>query len=296
MAQSDAQIVGPHEVEILNSHGIGPKAFLGAGGESRVFAIDEHRILRIFHGQGPIRDDSVDRLLASWRGTDLGFTLPVVLEAGYTDGQSWTVDRRVPGRSLREALERGDREERRRLLGSALEVVSTLRRLPTGHDGFGLVAVPGAPRFTTLVDLLDERMDAGIAFGGGGFTALVPDLAAQRSRMRETLADREAVPHFVHNDICPGNLMARDGGASGVVDFSVHALAADPVMDLVGLVCMLGRYPGSDEDEVWLEGTLLDLLGGDGWLVEVYRRFYGAYYSMDPVCWQWGVSQFARPW
>ena len=221
MAQSDAQIVGPHEVEILNSHGIGPKAFLGAGGESRVFAIDEHRILRIFHGQGPIRDDSIDRLLASWRGTDLGFTLPVVLEAGYTDGQSWTVDRRVPGRSLREALERGD---------------------------------------------------------------------------RETLADREAVPHFVHNDICPGNLMARDGGASGVVDFSVHALAADPVMDLVGLVCMLGRYPGSDEDEVWLEGTLLDLLGGDGWLVEVYRRFYGAYYSMGPVCWQWGVSQFARPW
>ena len=285
---------GPDEAAILDRFGIGTDALIGAGGESRVFALDAERVLRVLGGPP---DLAVVDLVRGWTGVDRGVRVPAVLEVGRTGGQHWTVDVRVPGESLAGWLGRGQREARRRaVLAEYLDVAGCLRRLPIASGGFRALFVPDAvPAGATLVELLQERAEYGMAFGGNLLRGVLPDLDAILARLWADLGRRDAVPAFVHNDYFPGNVMTDGERITGVIDVSVHALAADPVMDEVGAACFveLVDYPDAGADAAWLSARLAERLGTDAWLVDAYRRWYALYYSMDPALLDWSVAGLA---
>ncbi|WP_203567522.1 phosphotransferase family protein [Aestuariimicrobium ganziense] len=280
---------GSGEAAILARFGIGPDALLGAGGESRVFALDDQRVVRIFGGRPNL--DVVGHL-ESLAGVDIGVALPEVLEHGELAGQHYTVDRRMRGVSLASWLAEGQSDEvRQQVLLDYLDVAARLRQLPIGDGGFrSLFIADRVPPGVTLVELLRVQAEVGLQWNGL-LRAAMPDLDQRFDDLLAALSSRDVEPAFVHADYFAGNVMVDDGRVSGVLDISVHALAADPVMDEVAAVCFLEHvhYPQAGADTVWLEEQLLARLGDEAWLVDAYRRWYALYYSMDEALLDWSV-------
>lgn len=292
MSLAQATRPGPDEPAILQRFGIDAGRLLGAGGESRVFALDADRVLRVFHPSHDDPDPRPARLLESWAGVDVGFTVPVVLDRGRQGRQHWTVDRRIPGRSLLDVLqETPDAASRHDLLVAALDVAARLRDLPIAPGPWRTLFTDDPPA-AGLAQLLDQRIGVALSGTWAELARRVPHLDRERERLREELAARDVVPAFVHLDFYPGNVLVDEGRVTGVCDISVHALAADPVLDEVGAVCLLTGYPAADDDSVRLQPVLEERLGSEAWLVDAYRRFYGFYYAMDPALLDWAARQF----
>ncbi len=294
MSVSRAVAPGPDEDAILAHFGIDRSRLLGAGGEARVFALDAGRVLRIVHAGDAPPDPRPAELLESWAGADIGVALPRVLDRGRTGRQSWTVDRRIPGRPLADVLRETPRaDRRRRLLLALVDAACHLRALPIGAGGFRALCTDDPPALG-LADLLDRRIGVATALTWTSLERRVPALGRERARLGEELSGREVAPAFVHLDLYPGNALVEGNTITGVCDISVHALAADPVLDEVGAVCLLDGYEGARQDSRVLRAVLAERLGDEGWLVDSYRRFYGFYYAMDAALLDWAGEQF-RP-
>ena len=285
---------GGDEPAILARFGVDDAALLGSGGEARVFALDSERVLRI---QGP-GDSAPDReladLLDSWSGCDVGVALPQMLSQGRLGAQNYSIERRLAGIPLSRWLaETADADRRQAALTSLLDVSERLRELPLPQPGFRRV-LGGSAAHGSLTELLAAQIEIGIHYSDGLLAQAVPDLDNRVSALLDLLSSREVTPSFCHADLVPANVLVDDDGhLTAVLDFSVHAVAADAVLDQVGAVAFLETtpYAGNTSDAAWLEGELRGRLGPDAWLIDAYRCFYALYYAMDHGLIAWSAEQ-----
>lgn len=289
--------VGPDEAALLSTFGTDPDALLGSGGEARVFALpDGAVVLRVYAPTDEPHPLPLRPLLDAWAGVDLGFALPRILDVGRRGSQSWTLEARLPGTPLDRWLAATDEAgARHRALVGLLDATARLQELPLLQPGFGRPWAPGE-RFGSLVALLAAQVDVGLALGGDGLRVLVPDVEEQVAALVHRLATRRVRPRFVHGDLAPANVLVGEGGeVTAILDFSVHALAADPVLDLVGAVAFVELTPYAHRlhDAARLEPVLAARLGADQWLIDAYRRFWALYYAMDPGLHPWCAAQLS---
>ena len=274
---------GLDEPTILDAFGLTSNALLGSGGGARIFALDAARVLRIQGSAEP--DRALARLLDSWKGVDLGFGLPQILEQHRSPRQSYSIDVRLPGTPLSQWLANTPYPHaRRRGLTSLLDAASRLRELPLPRPGFDRV-LSDEQRFQSLTELLAAQIEVGLRHSQGLLAAAVPGLDRHVDRLLQQLESRVVEPAFCHADLGPANVLVDDDGrVTAVLDISVHALAADPVLDQVAAVAFLELtpYPGNLDDAAWLQQELTRQLAADAWLIDAYRRFYALYYAMDP--------------
>jgi putative membrane protein len=133
----------------------------------------------------------------------------------------------------------------------------------------------------------------------------VPDVATVWNQLQSDLAQRAVAPALVHGDICPPNAYLSQGVqgpvVTGIADFSPHTVNADPLMDVAGALIFLELEPYADAaaDAAWLEAVAVARHGGEiGHWIDVYRRFYGFYFSnayeFDPTLYAWCLRQLGR--
>ncbi len=290
------------ELAVLDRFRITPDALLGGGSESRVFALDDDRVLRLqTPAAGPDVTAQRRALTDLWAGVDLGYAVPQVLDAGEFAGRRYTIERRIEGEELSSYLASGpDPTARRVTLERYLTAAMDLQRLPVPVAGFAQFIGPEAPRqFGSLSDLLAAQLHRTVGPVRPKLEADLPDLTERWQQLFTDLARRQGWPALVHGDYFPGNVLVRredDGSATitGVVDFSPHTLAADPLMDVAGAIAFLG-LDGSPGDEEWLTDLAVSRLGDEArhW-IEVYRRYYGFYFADDPAIYSWCVEQLRR--
>ena len=298
---------GPAEQAILQRFGITADTLLGAGSESRVFALpDGQHVLRVFDPPAPADDLEHDQpserwlrdLLAGFATRPIGLQLPVIVENGQTDGQSWRVDQRMFGSDLGAVLASiSSTADRRAVLLTYLDAAMSLWRLPVPTQQWARL-IKGPATFGSLAALLDDQLDRSSAHHDL-LAERVPDLEQQLARLRSELATRTCAPGLVHGDFGPSNVYAGADQTgvlrvTGVGDFSAHTLVADPLMDVVGAVGFLEleSYRDADSDARWLSGIAAERLGADARWIDVYRRYYAFYYSMDPAIIDWCARQF----
>lgn len=308
---------GPGEAEVLTHFGIGPDTFLGSGGESRVFALDESRVLRLFHGTptatlpeaAPTFPEPVERRLAhlytSWATTDIGIELPKILEHGTIAGRSFTIDRRMSGRDFSGWLSEAPRVERQQALISFLDAALQLHRLPLPDLGdgprFARLLGDAPATFDSLAALLDSQIERAQGDEFDQLKQQLPDADGMLARLRADIAERDCRPYLVHGDLCPPNAFVSrgpDGSAmvTGIGDFSPHTLATDPLMDVTAAIAFLEleHYAEAAADAQWLHQVVVERLGHDvaRW-IDVYRRYYAVYFSMDVSLHPWCLAQLA---
>jgi putative membrane protein len=297
------------EAELLAEFGTGRDQLLGAGGESEVFAIDHDRVLRLYRSrhEAPRRTASqLQVLYQSWAGSDIGLELPMILDMGERNGRFFTVDRRLSGRNFSGWLQHAALAERRPALISFLDATEGLQRLPSPVPGFARLIEEGAPQsFGTLVDLLSSMLRGPVHSSRTQLERDIPNVAEVWNRLHGELAQRSVAPALVHGDVCPPNAYLSRGPSgpvvTGIADFSPHTVHADPLMDIAGALIFLELEPYADAaaDAAWLEAVAVERHGGEivRW-IDVYRRFYGFYfsnaYAFDPHLYAWCRRQLSR--
>jgi len=306
---SDADSEANAEAEILARFGIGRDQLLGAGGESEVFALDEQRVLRLYRRGYTASDQTVEQLrhlFDGWEGIDVGLELPKIIDVGQLAGRFFTIDRRFSGQCLSSWLAHAEPDQRRQALTSFLDATERLPQLPSPIPGFARLIGEQAPRhFGSLGELLYNMLAGPVQASRAQLERDVPDVARVWSRLHADLAQRVVAPALVHGDICPPNTYLTLHGESwevtGIGDFSPHTVNADPMMDVAGAVAFLEleQYSGSASDSAWLEELAVQRDGPDvrHW-IDVYRRFYGFYFSdsfgFDPALYAWCLRQLRR--
>ncbi len=297
------------EAQLLAGFGTSRDRLLGGGGETEVFALDQDRVLRLYRAPHDKRDHTVpqlERLYAGWSGVDVGLEVPQILESGLRNGRSYTIDRRFSGRPFAPWLASAPQNERRSALITFLDATEKIKQLPSPVEGFARLVGEEAPdRFVDLGELLHNMLAGRIARSRDRLLRDLDEPGEAWDRLHAEIAERTVEPRLVHGDVCPPNayLSPGPGGpvVTGIGDFSPHTVNGDPMMDIAGAVIFLelGEYAAAADDAAWLQGVAVERHGPDTahW-IEVYRRFYGFYFSdtfeFDPSTYGWCLRQLDR--
>ena len=297
------------EAELLAALGTRRDQLIGSGGESEVFAVDHDRVLRLYRSrhEAPKRTAGQLRgLYESWRGTEIGIELPLIIDAGERNGRFYTVDRRFSGLNFSTWLQSADMTERRPALISFLDATEQLQRLPSPVPGFARLIGEGAPQqFGTLSELLAGMLGGPLQTSRAQLERDVPGIDEVWNKLHGDLAQRSVAPAVVHGDVCPPNAYISKGPegpvVTGIGDFSPHTINADPLMDVAGALIFLELEPYADApaDAAWLEAVAVERHGREivRW-IDVYRRYYGFYfsnaYAFDSTLYAWCLRQLSR--
>lgn len=285
---------------ILQKFSLSENDLLGFGGESRVYAIDGERVLRVYN-RGAERG-YVNRLREFYRSLNnhgLPFETPVVLEIATEGGLLFTIERRIQGRRLTDFLKEATGEARTRALVSYVQTAARIKELPFQADRFGELLVPEPLLRPAWPAYLAARARRSLSQCEADFAKDVPGLADIVPAWEQSLALVAGVtsPQLVHGDYFPGNLMVDStGSVTAVIDFSPMSVAGDYRLDILCALILIevddGFQPGDSE-------TVRRLIAerhGEALLTleDVYRTYYCLYFSpvknTDPRLYEWCVA------
>ena len=270
---------------VLRHFSLSQDDLLGFGGESRVYALDDERVLRVYE-RGADRG-YVDRLrefYESLRSGDLPFEIPVVIEIAAHGSLLYALEARIKGSRMSDFLRTATGEERRRSLVSYVETSNRVQELPFESDDFGELFLPESMRRPAWTEYLLARARDSVSRADAELARDVPDLSDIVASWERDLALVSDVrtPRLVHGDYFPGNVMVNERGqVIAVIDFSPMSLAGDPRLDLLCALIFIevdDGYQSSDSETV---RQLIAERHGEAILrlESVYRTYYSLYFS-----------------
>lgn len=255
-------------------------SFLGSGGEARVYALDDQRVLRITHA-GADRTQigrAIDFVAGLTAPADIA--LPEVLDLWEAGDRVLTVERRLPGRSLLDDLGRvDDGPGRARLVESHLDAAAAIATMadvtPAGAFGEFLVAKPIVS--STLHGFLAARARGSIEQVSSGFPAVdIDELVAALPDLVDP-----ALGCLVHLDAFAGNMMSNGSAVTAVIDFGGAVVVGAPWMNGVAAAVYLtvptitptARPADVGVARSWLRNQALSDLE------DPFRRWLAAYWA-----------------
>jgi hypothetical protein len=241
---------------ILQAHGVSAGDELGRGGEAHVYALDEHRVLRVHRHESA---DHVRRIGELYAGLERGavpYALPEVLEV-HSDGEgSWSIERRLPGRPLDSLLDGLRGEDRTRALTSYVDGAAAFGALgppPGWPGGCGELFTAERLHAERWGDLLADRLGLQLDRAQPLLEGVVPALHAVRIRL---LGEARLQPGggeaLVHGDWFPGNVLVDDDLAvSAALDLGWLTVVGPRDHDVRSAVAFIDvrpwRQPGDAE-------------------------------------------------
>lgn len=277
---------------------------LGQGGESRVYELDEQRVLRVLKEDGD-QSASLRRLheLYALVSRPFPFALPRLIEMGTSNGQTYSIEQRIPGLSMRQVLPPLREPDRTRLLGNYLSAAEQLKTVTLDGHSYGELLTPEPLTGDTWHGFLTASIDGVIARHGEALRAVTGFDEQSRNRLLGQLAHIPEQPPkaLVHGDFFPSNVMVTDDlEISGVLDFSPMTLVGDAQVDVAGSLMWLEVLPGYQAaDSETIRRLITDRHGRD---IEPALLFYRVFYSLyfvgtrheDPGLYGWCMRNIER--
>ncbi len=266
---------------------------LGEGGEAEVFSIDGDRVLRRFRrADHPAVAERIEFTREIAAGADhLDFAVPEILDHHVDEeGRPCFVERRLPGRSMTEALGEVSGAQRERLLRSYLDTAASLRQISFARPWFGEIIAEPSLQAPSWSGFLRAALDRQVDQADRDAYPELDDLDTTLADLRDEIASiPEPTPSLVHFDYFPGNVMCDDARITAVIDWSVLAIVGDPDLDVVLAVAYFGVTPTAVPADVefawqWLRDR--DLAER----ARFYERWGAAWWlpgSFDPVIQSW---------
>ncbi len=225
---------------------------IGEGGEAEVFALDADRVLRRWRRDHPSIEARIGFTQEVAAGAaDLPFAVPEILDHHVDEqGRPCFVERRLPGRSMTEALGEVTGARRTSLLTSYLETAVSLREIAFDRPWFGEVIADAPLRSETWRGYLEAALDRQVAAAD---TGAYPDIDVEdvASSLRAEIADvTEPRPSLLHFDYFPGNVLCDDTRVTAVIDWSVLSIVGDPDLDVALAIAYFAVTPTATADDV----------------------------------------------
>lgn len=199
---------------ILDQYGVTPDDELGHGGEAHVYALDAHRVLRVHHHEAAAHATRIGELYARLDRAAVPFALPEVLEV-HGDGEvSWSVERRLEGRSLDAVIGQVRGDDRARVLTAYVDGAAAFGALGVPADwsgGCGELFTEEQLQTDRWGDLLAARLGLQLDRARPVLDGVVPMLERVRTRiLGEARLEAGGGSALVHGDWFPGNVLVGD--------------------------------------------------------------------------------------
>jgi aminoglycoside phosphotransferase len=208
---------------VLRRLGVSSVTLLGEGGEARVYAIDDERVLRVprHHGSEEVkrRQELIDELTAH----GATFAMPELLDLEEVDGQCFVIERRLPGRSLMDELTVAEGNRRVALIERHLEAAAAIGRLHVApRDWYGeVIGLDTEPiRTGTWRQYLIARAARSLKQNPWGRRGIDPE------ELVAGLPDC-AEPAFVDLDAFAGNMLTDGTAITAVIDIGAYGVVGD---------------------------------------------------------------------
>jgi aminoglycoside phosphotransferase (APT) family kinase protein len=253
-------------------------------------------VLRVLHDGGK-RTDVLRRiaLVEELRPAQPVYRLPEVLDIGEFEGRTYAIERRLPGRSVMEELDRLEGAARDRLIEAYLDTSASLGDLHlASRTWFGDLVADDAIIAPSWHAYLEERAARNLARSTPELRKVDPASVA------DGLPDTSS-PSFVHLDAFAGNFLTDGVRVTAVLDIGASSLAGDRRLDPIASVVYLSDphvTPTATAHDVDVAQAWLRAEGLAEWL-EPGRRWLAAYWSFevdDPkmIAWCSGVLLGSR--
>lgn len=288
--------------EVLRRFHLSERAVLGAGGESRVYALDEERVLRVWGaGTTEAKVKDLQRFYRSLDTSGVDFAVPDILESGQEGEFLFSIETRLPGRSLTASIGELDSKARMHALRALVRVAGEVRKLRSGFEGYGELLAEESLRRKGWSEFLIDRAHVTLKDSYESFAQEVARLdqvvAEWEGDVRSTVGSPE--PELVHGDFFPGNVLVNDAGElTAVIDFSPMTVSGDWRMDVTGaqIFLALGDVDEREDQEI-VDREVASLYGVSPEVIDVYRRYYALYFSAarqdDSPLYEWCVRQLS---
>ena len=270
---------------ILRRYAVSVEDKIGEGDEAEAYALGAHDIIKIFK---PVcHPETIERRRTFYDMADartISFAISKIFDHKQMDGVHYTVEARIAGTSLTDALPRFDATRRRDALLAYAATATEISEIVYPLRLFGeIVSVPPlvADSWSDFV-LARVRTDLSRSLPRLASTIDHPHRAIDR--IESLLAKRSAVePRLVHGDYYPANVMAdAQGRIVGVIDFGGLTLSGDPRLDAAASVLHLTGLDGiTESDRQVVLGHLRNRGLTDGDLA-LYRLFYAVRFLDTP--------------
>ena len=265
---------------VLERYGLTAADLLGSGGEAEVYALDAHRVLRLHRQEAARYAERIGELYGRLDRAAVPYALPEVLEVHGDGAVSWSIERRLPGRSFDQALAvlRGaDRAVALRAYVDGAAAFAALGSPPGWPGGYGELFTGEELRAERWGDLVAERLvlqaeqaRAVAASEVAGFEAAVASIVAEA---RASTGGAE--PTLVHGDWFPGNVLVGDDlQVSAAIDLGWLTVVGDPAHDVASAAVFCEVHPWllPGEQQVLVEAAERHLGAGAGEHIERTRR------------------------
>ena len=262
---------------ILQQHALTGADLLGQGDEALVYALGPDHVVRVHKALS-------DRGLTARRHTfyaaldpaRVAFHLPTIVQDAECHGVSYSVERRISGRSLADALPDLECAARQRALTAYAETATSIRSIGYAQDGFGEVLAAAPIRSGTWAGFILSRAGACLAASHHRIAGRLGHADRALGRLEHLLALCGAVrPELVHGDYYPANLMVgADGQTTGLIDFGPLTVVGDWRMDAAGAVLYLTGMAGITAEDKRIVLNCLMERGLSRDVLELYRLFY----------------------
>jgi aminoglycoside phosphotransferase (APT) family kinase protein len=267
-----------------------------------VFALAGNRILRLF--REPAGVPALIRQREFLAAIDGRLQMPTPAIADIDAGGRFTIERRLPGRSLLRLLPALAGERRKTAIRAYVAAAATVGAVTFPDRPYGQILAENPIHAGTWTGFLRASLDRAIAENGAEIEA-VGDVPTLRAIALDLLA---AVPErpsraLVHGDYFPGNVLMHETLAvTGLVDFSAYTMIGDPQYDVLTAPIFLEMIVETGAEVVALaEAAARDLAGGAASAARFYRAhaafwMANAEYALPPypTLYPWAVANLKR--
>ncbi len=254
-----------------------PKAILlGAGGEARVYALDDARVVRILRAGAALADAEQRASLMAEIQTGarhLTFQVPSVDSVQAWNGRVFSVEPRLSGQPVSQRLGSVSGTERTDLLLNYLNVVGQIRTISIDRPSYGPLLGGAELHKREWRSFLRARLERSLA-------SCPTDLRPAVAAMRDIDLPVPSQAALVHMDYFPGNVLSQGSSVTAVLDFGPSTIFGDPRMDAWSAVAYL-------DTEISPDATEADRKLAMGWLAKHNltphypdaKRWLAAYWS-----------------
>ncbi|MBQ0900960.1 phosphotransferase family protein [Micromonospora sp. U21] len=253
---------------------------LGEGMEGAVYEIDASHVAKLWFSGSVEFSRRMATFYNALNSKSLAFRVPRILQVEAVEGRVVTIERRLTGATLSDALAAGAvrREDAYRVVVDVVAELAASGELPAARE----LAVLGEPTpllaagddfplaLARLVGRQVDRFRPVLSQAVDGFEAKA---AAFRDRLLEIDSGRRAV---IHGDLVPANILVdAPGEPCAVLDWGFLTTEGDPAFDAAVAAAIFDMY-GHEAPQV--EQELLDRMeermGYDHATMLVYRAAY----------------------
>jgi aminoglycoside phosphotransferase len=279
---------------LLDHFGLDARSALGSGGEATVYALDAERVLRVPHALVTRAENERRQAYLAELGQSAArvpFAIPRVLELVDLGGEVVSIERRLPGRALSEALGEVTGARREQLIRAHLTAAARIGDLCLKRPYFGDINHPAPIRTSTFAEYLERRAAESLGAGPASLHQVDPH------KLASALPEPES-PALVHLDAFAGNMLTDGSSITAVIDFGIVSIIGDrrldPVLAAVYLVpphCTTAQPEDQHVCREWLTEHGLSPL------YEPTRHWIAAYWSFardDAALADWCQSVLAR--